>query len=130
MTIRQKLILPFIALFLVLSAILFIFKTYLLNLDLRPDVLMGANVVLFVLYIFSFLIQSKAAENPNPNVFIRSVIGGMMIKMFGMVIAVLSYVVSSGVAYSKRSVFAAMLLYLVYLGVEVMVGAKKYRRKK
>ncbi len=87
-------------------------------------VLLGANALFLLMNIFVFLIQKKALSNKNPNVFIRSIMSGMMIKMFGCVIAVLIYTTTAGKAFNKSAVFISLVLYLVYLGAEVAIMTK------
>jgi high-affinity Fe2+/Pb2+ permease len=73
--------------------------------------------------------QARALKNKNPNVFIRSVMGGMILKMFACIIAVFIYVQLSGADFNKRSIFTALCLYLVYLAVEVRSVMKLNRNK-
>ena len=75
-----------------------------------------------------FFIQKNALQNTNPNVFIRSVILGMMIKMFSTVLAVLAYVVLVGQGYNKKAVFIALFMYLAYLATEVIIISKENKR--
>lgn len=73
--------------------------------------------------------QKKALNNANPNVFVRSVMGGMLIKMFVVITAVIVYRLVAGNSVSKVSVFASMFLYLLYLGVEVAIITKLNKQK-
>jgi hypothetical protein len=73
--------------------------------------------------------QKRALKNTNPNVYVRSVMGGMMIKMAIVVVAVAIYVIALKDNFSKMSVFAAMFLYLIYLGVEVRLATKLNTKK-
>ena len=52
-----------------------------------------------------------------------------MIKMFVCVIAVVIYVLLIGKAFNRPGVFIALVLYLVYLCVEVAVLMKLNKRK-
>lgn len=117
-------LLPFYILFIVVAIVLWLFQGQLTILGFDTRVIHAANIIFFLLNFISFFIQKSALQNSNPNAFIRSVIGGMMIKMFGTVIAVLLYVVIVGDGYNKPSVFASLILYLVYLAVEVAVISK------
>jgi hypothetical protein len=91
-------------------------------------VLLGANVLFFLLTIVSFFIQRKGMLNKNPHVFVRSVTGGMMVKMVFCILAVIGYVYASGDQFNKRGVFIALFLYLVYLAIEVMVVMKMNKK--
>ena len=86
-------------------------------------------MVLFLVSLFVFNMQKKALAHANPNVFVRSVMGGMLIKMAVCVFAVIVYRLIAGKQVSKVSVFAAMFLYLLYLGVEVAVITKLNKQK-
>ena len=55
--------------------------------------------------------------------------GGMMIKMAICVLAVFFYVSYSGNLFNKRALFASMLLYLVYLTIEVWIVFRMNNRK-
>jgi high-affinity Fe2+/Pb2+ permease len=73
--------------------------------------------------------QKKALKNANPNVFIRSVMAGMMIKMAICIIAVMIYALAFKNNFSKYSVFAAVFLYFIYLAVEVRAATKLNKQK-
>ena len=88
-----------------------------------------ANGIFFLLSLLTFIMQRKALGNSNPNVFVRSVMGGMLIKMFVTISVVIVYRLIAGNSVSKVSVFSAMFLYLLYLGVEVAVITKLNRKK-
>ncbi len=88
-----------------------------------------ANYFLLFIGIVSLLLQTKAIHHKNPNVFVRSIMGGMMIKMFLTVIAVMIYVYASGTSFNKRGIFIALLFYLIYLGAEVYTLIKLNNNK-
>jgi hypothetical protein len=104
-------------------------RSLLTKFGLDKNVLLIANTLFFVLGILTTFIQSKALQNSNPHVFIRSVMGVMMIRMFICVIAVLIYVLSFRDSYSTASIFAGIILYFVYLTVEVNVMLKLNNQK-
>lgn len=89
--------------------------------------LQATNFLLFVFGVVSLYMQERAIDAKNPNVFLRSVLGGTMIKMFGMVIVILAYVMWKRESYDAASIFISMVFYLIYLSVEVMWLMKKYR---
>lgn len=92
-------------------------------------ILLWANLLFFTLSLMVFFIQQKALKNPNPNVFVRSVVAGMMIKMFAVVIAVVSYVIATGKNYDKKAVFISLFLYLIYLAAEVMAIFRENKQR-
>jgi hypothetical protein len=121
MTSRKKIILPLITLFVVFSGAITACKKLLTKWSIDPDVLIIANVLFFLISLLVFYMQRKALSNSNPNVFVRSVMGGMLLKMSVCIICVIVYRLVAGNNVSKISVFAAMFLYLLYLAVEVAV---------
>lgn len=120
----NKIMVPLIALFVIFSGSLTASKGLLAKWGLDYTVLIIANVLFFIISLIAFFMQQKALHNSNPNVFVRSVMGGMMIKMFVCIAAVVIYRLVAGSNVSKVSVFAAMFLYLLYLAVEVAVITK------
>lgn len=110
---------PLLGLFAILTVMIFSLKNILVKNGIDANVLLAANLIFLLINILVFLYQKKALTHANPNVFIRSVMSGMMIKMFVCAIAVLAYVLLTDKDYNKKSVFIAMFFYLIYLAVEV-----------
>ena len=129
MNARFRIILPLIFTFavfiLLLSGALIFFNKG--QIDFK--VVFFANCIFFVLSLFVFRMQQKAMQQPNPNVFIRSVMGGLILKMGIVVTAVVFYVLLSRKSLNKPAVFISILLYLVYLAVEVATVMKLNKQK-
>lgn len=119
---------PLSLLFLVILIFVSTSNNFLTNNSIDPSILFYANILLFIISMVSFSIQTLGLKNTNPNVFIRSVIGSMMIKMFVVVIAVLIYVNMIGNNFNKRGIFIALLLYLFYLAAEVFTVMKMNKK--
>ena len=115
----NRFILPLLAIFTILSGTLVVFSSSLEKKNIDTTVLLGANGLFFLLNLVVFFIQKKALGHSNANVFVRTVIAGMMIKMFVCAIAVIAYVTLTGPDYNKKSVFISLFIYLIYLAVEV-----------
>ncbi len=129
MKLFSKILLPILIIFILLTIAILTSDLFLKKFNVDSNVLLGANVLFLLLGIFVFFMQKKAMLNTNPNVFIRSVIAGTMIKMFATVIAVLTYVVLIGKDYNKRAVFIALFMYLIYLAAEVFAITKVNNNK-
>ena len=123
-----KILLPVIMIFVAFTVFIFAAGKLWEHYNIDRNVLLGANVLFMLLSMLTFLMQKKSLGNSNPNVFVRTVIAGMMIKMFSVVIAVLIYVLSVN-AYDKKAVFISLIMYLFYLGAEVMSISKEIRKK-
>jgi hypothetical protein len=115
---------PVVLLFLVFNILFMQSKNLFAKWGINTDVLMWANILFCVLNVITFLLQKKAVTNKNPNVFVRSVMGSMMIKMFVCIIAMGLYAFIWKQYFTKMTVLAAMGLYLIYLGVEVAAATK------
>ncbi len=126
---RSKELLPFILLVIIFNNFFLLAKNWLAKYGLDYFVLLMANTLFFIISIVAYWMQKRALKNSNPNVYIRSVMGGMMIKMAICVVAVAIYVIAMKDNFSKMSVFAAMFLYLIYLAVEVRLATKLNTKK-
>jgi len=129
MNLFAKKLLPLIILFIATTLFIFLAGNIWSKYQIDKNVLLGANVVFLAVSILVFFMQKKAMSHSNPNVFIRSIMAGMMIKMFTVVIAVFAYVFSTGKSFDKKAVFLSMFLYLFYLGAEVMAISKENRKR-
>ncbi len=129
MQLKNNFLFPFIILCSLLTGLLFTTHQFLEKKNIDWTVLLWANIIFFILYLLIFLYQKKALQHANPNVFIRSIMGGMMAKMFITVIAVFAYVFLLGDDYNKKAVFISLLMYLLYLAVEVYSLMKLLRKK-
>lgn len=111
-------------LFLLLNGFFLLGKSFLIKWGLDNAVLIIANLLFFAITILAFFMQLKAVKSSNPHVFVRSVMGGMMLKMLTCIVAVVIYAFAFKDEFTKRTIFAGMFVYLVYLAVEVSVATK------
>jgi RsiW-degrading membrane proteinase PrsW (M82 family) len=125
----MKILKPIIIIFIVLVSFILSADKLWVKYDVDKNVLLAANVLFLTMALLVFFMQKKAMDNKNPNVFVRSVIAGMMIKMFGTMIAVLIYVTIISKVYNTKAIFIALLMYLVYLGAEVMAISKQLKQR-
>ena len=124
-----KSVLPLFITFLVLTAIIFGANIFFAGKDIDYIIVMGSNCLFFLISLFVFRMQFLAMYHKNPQVFIRSVMGGMLIKVFGCLIAVVAYYFISGPAFNKPAVYVSMVIYIVYLVVEVKTIMKLNKTK-
>ena len=120
MKLFSKMLLPLLVVFAAVSVLILVAGGICSKYHIDRGVLIGANIFFMLLGIIVFFMQAKALRNPNPNVFIRSITAGMIIKMFATVAAVLAYTSFAGTAFNKRAVFISLFIYLFYLAAEVM----------
>ena len=119
-----RFLLPFVYMFISITCLLSLLRKTLVTWEMNYQVLQLANLFFLLVSVLVFFILKKSMASSNPHVFIRSVMGGMMLKMFLTVIIVLVYALSSGSNFSKYSVFGALFIYLFYLVGEVIAVLK------
>jgi hypothetical protein len=124
-----KPVLPLCITFLILTAIVFAGMFLYTGKGIDYTIVMAGNCLFFLISLLVFRMQYRAMYNPNPNVFIRSVMSGMIIKVFACVIAVIGYYLVSGKSFNKPAVYASMVIYIVYLVVEVRTIMKLNKTK-
>jgi len=116
--------LPIVILFVIVSVLLLAAKSYLETHGVNAYVILAGNVLLFLLSTLSLFMQMKALSNKNPNVFIRSVLGGTVMKLFVLGAAALIYVVLSGKDRNVYGIVGVMILYILYAVFEVRSALK------
>ena len=121
--------LPVVIFFVALNAFLISGRTMLQRWGADQEVLIIGNTLLFIITFFSFLIAQRGLKNPNPNVFVRSVMGSIMIKMFLLVIAAFVYISIFKKGINKPALFGCMGLYLVYTFMEVAALTRLLKQK-
>jgi hypothetical protein len=127
---NNKQILPLIIIFLGLNAFFLTATSFLEKHGIDKNVLIIANTLLFITNFITFTLQRKALQNKNPNFFVRSMMAGMMIKMFVVLGAFIGYVLISGKAtVNKPAIYISIFLYFLYLAVEVAIVMKLNKQK-
>lgn len=126
---RSNVLLPLVISFVVFAAAVVLAWLFWKNSNIDFIVLLGANVLFFLVSVMAFRMQYAAMQKSNPNVFIRKVMSTMLLKMGIALAAVMAYVLISGKNFNKPSVYISMLIYLVYLVVEVGAVMKLNKRK-
>ena len=126
---RLKRFAPIAVIFIILNALFIVFRERLQGWNVDVDVLLIGNAILFTITFISFLLALRGLKNPNPNAFVRSVYGSMIIKLFAGMIAALVYIAIYQKDLNKPALFGCMGLYLLYTFTEVSVLTKLLRQK-
>jgi len=88
-----------------------------------------ANAVFFLTSVVVFNMQRKAMANSNPQVFIRKVMVGVMLKMGVCLAFIMGYVFLTRPAFNRPAIYLSLVIYLVYLITEVSIVMKMNKRK-
>lgn len=121
---KVKPFLPIVLLFILLNGFFIAGKNMLQRWNADQEVLIYGNLILFLITLISFLLARRGLKNSNPHAFVRSVYGGIMIKLFICIIAAFIYIASFGKSLNKPAFFACMGLYLLYTFIEVSILTK------
>ncbi|HMR81897.1 MAG TPA: hypothetical protein PKE30_02160 [Niabella sp.] len=119
-----------ILVFVLLSSFFLVFKDRLIKAGVDTDVLLIANIILFLVGIFTIRNGLKAISNPNPHVFVRVFYTGFIIRLFACGIAAFVYIYSNDGNVDKTSLFACLGIYILYNVIEVSSLQKALRNNK
>ena len=120
---------PVILLFIILNALFLTGRNALERWNVDQKVLIAGNILLFVITAISFMLAQRGLKSTNTHVFIRSVIGSIMIKLFVSIIAAFIYISIFKKQINKPALFTCMGLYLVYTFLEVSILTKQLKSK-
>ena len=124
-----KKVMPLFLLFIIINSAVLIFEQRLYYIKVDPFVVFTANCLLFVLSVLTLVLHIRAFNKSNPNVFVRSVMLSTMIKLFVLAAAALVYLFMAGSKRSVYGVFASMLLYIVYMFIEIRIALKLNQKR-
>ena len=109
----------FIVLLLAVTAVLFLFRSWLVAHQLDVNVVLGANFLLFLVTLIGEGLTTKSFSNPNLQASIRAVMLSFMIKFFVLALAAFVYIYVKRKAVNLPALYSAAFLYVLYAGVEV-----------
>ena len=125
-----KLARPMILFFILFNALLITGKSFFLRKGIDQEVVIIGNLLLFVVTIVTYIISYRSLFAKNPNVFIRAMYGGFVIKFFVIAIAAFIYIMSARKEVNKPALFICMGLYLIYTVLEVTALFRVLKSKK
>jgi hypothetical protein len=123
-----RIYLPVILIFVIINSLCIMFKNRFAVKNIDADVILGANLILFIITILTTSMHSKAIKNTNPNVFVRSVRGATIIKFFVIAIAVFIYMFLAGESRSVYAVIISMGVYVIYTVFELQTVFRLNRK--
>ena len=126
---QAKNILPLIISFLVLSLVILAGRLFYHTGQVDYLVVLFFNCLFFLSGLLVFRMLYRAMQHSNPNVFVRTVMAGTMLKMGICIVAVIGYYFASRPAFNKPAVYAGMIIYVVYLVVVVRTVMQLNRKQ-
>lgn len=125
----MKRLLPLTLMFIVLTALLLIFRSTLEEAGFNTGFVLIANAILFVLSTIAFRIQMRYIKSPNPHAFVRSVYSSVVMKMLLILAALFIFIVAMNGEINKQAIFVTMGIYVLYSSLEVFQLMKLVRKK-
>jgi hypothetical protein len=127
----SRLIRPLLILFIMLTSLLLAFQARLVSKKVNVDVVIIANILLFVVSIANIYFQMRSLRNPNlsPGAVIRGLMAGTFLKLMVLAAAVIIYLVAAGKSRSINAVFVSMGLYIIYTWLEVKISLRLNPKK-
>jgi glycopeptide antibiotics resistance protein len=126
----NKSIFPLVIIFLILGALILVFRKSLQQYGFDWQVLSGGNLIVYLITIISMHLLSKGLHASNTQAFLRHAYSGILIKLFACAGAAFIYIFAAGNNMNKPALFACMGFYLVYTFAEMSVIMKQSNRKK
>lgn len=125
-----KIFIPIVILFLTLNGLFAVGKPLLQQWNADQRVLLIGNTFLALITLLSAAVSKRGLTHPNPQAFVRSVYGSILLKLFLCMIAATIYIAVYRKALNKPAFFTLMGLYLVYTFLEVSVLTKALKQQK
>ena len=125
----RKPFLPITIIFIVPSLLILILKFAFPKCGADFNAMLGGNLVLFIATYLSFHFYNKGINNPNIQVFLRTVYSAMFMKMGICMAAVLVYAFTIKPV-SKAAILVFFGLYFIYTFAEVRIVTRLNKQNK
>ena len=116
---NRKRFLPLLGLFIAVTSFANLFRGFLNEKGIDADVLVIGNTLIFLISLLSLYFHIKGFLDKNVQVFLRSVYGSLMIKMFGLAAIAAIYILVMKKEVNKPALFICMGLYVLYTIIEI-----------
>jgi hypothetical protein len=127
---NRKRFLPLLGIFIAVTSAANLFRKFLLQKGIDADVLIIGNLLIFLVSLLSLYFNIKGFLDKNVQVFLRSVYGSLMIKMFGLAAVAAVYILVMKKEVNKPALFICMALYIIYSVIEIKEVFNLLKEKK
>lgn len=127
---NRKRFLPLLGLFIAVTSFANLFRGFLNEKGIDADVLVIGNTLIFLISLLSLYFHIKGFLDKNVQVFLRSVYGSLIIKMFGLAAIAAIYILVMKKEVNKPALFICMGLYIFYTALEIAQVFKLLKEKK
>src|SRR5258705_8590713 len=125
---KNKTLFPLILVFLGLSLLFFLLRISFHDEPVDYRVLMGGNVLLFVVGIISSGMNTRAMKHQHTQGFLRLVYGAFIFKFFVLAIAAFVYIAIFKKMINKPALFGCLGLYFLYTFIEMRTVMKMSKK--
>ena len=114
---------------LIIMILILVFKKPLTSFGFNINFVIFANLLLYLLSYFSFIIQIRGIESKSGHAFVRGLYTSLLLKMFVIIGGIFIYIYGFGGIVNAPALFVAMVIYLMYTTIEVIQLMKIARKK-
>ncbi len=115
--------------FLVLTGAIFLLRNFLAGHGTDYLVILGGNLILFLVAVFTLGRSVRAVYDPNPHVFVRVFYSGFLIRLAVIAVAAFFYIYTSKGTVSRPALFICLGIYALYAILETSALRKILREK-
>ena len=98
------------------------------QLGVNLTVLHGAHLLLWLVTLFTYRMAARSFSNPNPQVSVRALMGGMLIKFLVIALGAFVYIIFQRKQVNIPALVGAAALYVVYTALETNWLLKALKR--
>lgn len=120
---------PAIFVFFFLNLGFFTIQKRLIEKGFDLEVLVYGNIILFTIFLVSFLMVSKGQRSKNNHEFFRLMYGSFILKLFLLAGIAFGYIMTMKKEVNKPALFLCMALYVIYTIIEVTALMKSGKQK-
>jgi hypothetical protein len=125
---KNKHFVPLILLFLGLTLIFFLLRLSFHDAPVDYRVLLGGNLLLFLVGLISSRMNTRAMKHQNTQGFLRLVYGAFLFKFFILALVAFVYIAIFKKTINKPALFGCLGLYFIYTFIEMRSVVKMSKK--
>jgi hypothetical protein len=98
------------------------------QLGVNLTVLHGAHLILWLITLFTYRMAARSFSNPNPQVSVRALLLGMMVKFLVISLAAFVYIIFQRKQVNIPALVGSAVLYIIYTVLETNWLLKALKR--
>lgn len=114
--------------YLIIWVILKLGETWWNQLGVNLPVLHGGHLILWLITLLTYRMAARSFSNPNPQVSVRALMGGMLVKFLVISLAAFIYIIFQRKQVNIPALVGAAILYIIYTVLETNWLLKALKR--